>query len=65
MFTVDGNYPQRVLDTIPESILRRFTDAEKKIIQGSADFYAIGTTYLCCRLTPRLIICAQMRTQQT
>ena len=43
---VDGNYPKRVLDTFPPSILRRFTEEEKKVIKGSADFYAIGTV-LC------------------
>ena len=43
---VDGNYPKRVLDTIPASILRRFTDEEKKIIKGSADFFAIGNVLL-------------------
>ena len=39
---VDGDYPKRVLDTFPPSILRRFTEDEKKLIKGSADFYAIG-----------------------
>ena len=42
VWLVDGEYPKRVLDTIPASILRRFTEEEKKIIKGSADFYAIG-----------------------
>lgn len=44
-YVVDGNYPKRVLDTIPASILRRFTEKEKKIIKGSADFYAIGPIF--------------------
>ena len=26
---MNGDYPQRILDTFPESILRRFTDEEK------------------------------------
>ena len=43
---VDGNYPKRALDTFPPSILRRFTEDEKKLIKGSADFYAIGAV-LC------------------
>jgi len=37
----DGNYPQRVLDTIPASILPRLTAEDKALIKGSADFYAI------------------------
>ncbi|KAK7687319.1 hypothetical protein QCA50_009825 [Cerrena zonata] len=38
---VDGNYPQSIEDSFPPSVLRRFTDEEKDIIKGSADFYAI------------------------
>ncbi|KAK7687310.1 hypothetical protein QCA50_009815 [Cerrena zonata] len=49
---VDGNYPKRVLDTIPASILRRFTDDEKKIIKGSADFYAIDSYATIVAKTP-------------
>ncbi|KAK7683403.1 hypothetical protein QCA50_013666 [Cerrena zonata] len=49
---VDGNYPKRVLDTIPASILRRFTDEEKKIIKGSADFYAIDSYATIVAKTP-------------
>ncbi|KIJ57308.1 glycoside hydrolase family 1 protein [Sphaerobolus stellatus SS14] len=37
----NGNYPERVLKTIPPSILPRFTKDDRKLIKGSADFYAI------------------------
>ncbi|GJJ11058.1 hypothetical protein Clacol_005289 [Clathrus columnatus] len=37
----NGNYPDRVLDTIPSSILPRLTPADQALIKGSADFYAI------------------------
>lgn len=40
--TGNGDYPDRVLKIIPEGILPRFTEADKKLIKGSADFYAIG-----------------------
>ena len=43
---MNGDYPQRILDTFPASILRRFTDEEKNIIKGSADFFAIGNVPL-------------------
>ena len=45
-FIVNGDYPQRILDTFPASILRRFTDEEMKIIKGSANFFAIGNVPL-------------------
>ncbi|KAK7687333.1 hypothetical protein QCA50_009839 [Cerrena zonata] len=38
---IDGNYPQTIEDSFPPSVLRRFTDEEKAIIIGSAEFYAI------------------------
>jgi len=37
----NGNYPDTVLDTIPAEILPRLTASDRKLIQGSADFYAI------------------------
>ncbi|KAF9560791.1 glycoside hydrolase [Agrocybe pediades] len=36
-----GNWPQRLLDTLPPSFLPRFTAQDKKDILGSADFFAI------------------------
>lgn len=42
---VDVNCPERVLDSIPASILRRSTEEEKEMIKGSADFYAIGNVF--------------------
>ncbi|TFK70266.1 glycoside hydrolase [Pluteus cervinus] len=36
-----GDWPQRMKDTLTPDVLPRFTEAEKKDILGSADFYAI------------------------
>lgn len=36
-----GDWPKIMTDTLPPEILPRFTDAEKKDIRGTADFYAI------------------------
>ncbi|EIM91310.1 glycoside hydrolase family 1 protein [Stereum hirsutum FP-91666 SS1] len=36
-----GDWPQILLDTLPEAWLPRFTDEEKKELLGAADFFAI------------------------
>jgi len=39
----DGNYPERVRQTIPTSILPALTKEDQELIKGTGDFYAIDS----------------------